>query len=159
MLRIQLANPKTGKDNTPQSIADQYAIRYGLLTSLLIAVYNLVLTLLGDGKWELAHLLIFAILFFMIGYGMSKARKWIREGHAMDDRMVFGLVFSIVTALGLIALNAILALLNYHFEISAVFLPISDVGRFAVNSMGLFFGSLIFGFLSTFIFANIYAGK
>jgi len=160
MLRIRLSSPQThDPTESSQSVADRYAIRYGLLSALAIVVYNLAITAFGSGKWELAHLLIFVLLFLMIGYGMNRSRRWIRADHALDDRMLFGLVFSIAAAVGLIALNGLLALINYHFEVSEIFLPIDDGFRFAVNSMGLFWGCLIFGFLSTFIFANAFGRK
>lgn len=155
MLRIQLSKPKKPA-KTERSQADRYAIRFGLITALLIAIYDLIIQAGSNGTFELAHLAIFFFLFAMIGYGMHRARKWIRPEHAMDDRMLFGLVMSIATALGVIAINGLLALANYHLIVSETFLPINDGWKFAVNSMALFWSCLIFGFLSAFIFSNIY---
>ena len=156
MLRIQLSEPKSPQPETARSQADRYAIRYGLITAVIIVIYNLIVQAAGDGGFELAHLAIFGILFGMIGFGMHNARKWIREDHAMDDRMLFGLVMAITTALGVIALNGLMAILNYHLIVSETFLPIKNGWDFAVNSMALFWSCLIFGFLSAFIFSEIY---
>ena len=156
MLRIQLSKPKSPQSETPRSQADRYAVRYGLMTAVFIVIYNLIVEAVGDGGFELAHLAIFGILFGMIGFGMNNARKWIRDDHAMDDRMLFGLVLSITTALGVIALNGLMAILNYHLIVSETFLPIKDGWDFAVNSMALFWSCLIFGFLSAFIFSAFY---
>ena len=82
MLRIQLSKPKTNQPETPRSQSDFYAIRYGLITAVIVVIYNLIVQLSGDGGFELAHIGIFVILFLMIGYGMNKNRKWIRDDHA-----------------------------------------------------------------------------
>jgi multisubunit Na+/H+ antiporter MnhB subunit len=156
MLRIQLSKPKSNQPETPRSQADRYAIRYGLITAIIIVIYNVIVQLTGDGGFELAHIGIFVILFFMIGYGMNKNRKWIRDDHALDDRMLFGLVMSVAVAIGMIALSGILALVNYHLVVSETIIPINDGFKFAVNAMGLFWGCLIFGFISTFIFSEYY---
>ncbi|MCB0578537.1 MAG: hypothetical protein KDD10_04415, partial [Phaeodactylibacter sp.] len=108
-----------------------------MTTAVIIVIYNLIVQAADGGRFELAHLAILGILFGMIGFGMHKARKWIREDHAMDDRMLFGLVLSITTALGVIALNGLMAILNYHLIVSETFLPIKNGWDFAVNSMAL----------------------
>lgn len=159
MLRIHLSRPRSRKSEAVKSQADKYAIRYGLITAVLIVVYNLVIEILGEGGFELAHIAIFAILFIMIGFGMHKSRKWIRTEHAMDDRMLFGLVLSIATALGVIALNGLLVIIDYHLLVSETFVSIKDGWKFAVNSMALFWSCLIFGFLSAFIFSEIYTKR
>lgn len=155
MLRNELSKTHS-TSHSARSQADHFAIRLGLLTALIIVIYNLLIQALGDGGLEPAHLTIFLLLFFMIGYGMHRSRHWIRPAHHMDDRMLFGLVLSLSTAIGVIAMNGLLALLNYHLIISETFLPISDGWKFAVNSMALFWSCLIFGFLSAFIFAHFY---
>lgn len=159
MLRFHLSRPRSRKPESFRSHADQYAIRYGLATAVIIVIYNLIIEVTGDGGFEWAHMAIFGILFVMIGFGMHKSRKWIRTEHAMDDRILFGLVMSIATAVGIIAMNGLLVLIDYHLIVSETFVSIKDGLKFAVNSMALFWGCLIFGFLSAFIFSELYTKR
>ena len=159
MLRIHLSRPRSSRSESFRSHADRYAIRYGLITAAIIAIYNLIIEVTGEGGFEWAHMGIFAILFAMIGFGMHKSRKWIRPEHAMDDRILFGLVLSIATALGVIAMNGLFVLIDYHLIVSETFVSIKDGLKFAVSSMALFWGCLIFGFLSAFVFSEIYAKR
>lgn len=156
MLRIQLSKPKSDTIKNPRSEADRYAIRYGLITAVIIVLYNFFILASGKQGFEIAHLAIFPMLFVMVGYGMNKARSWIRDDHAMDDRMLFGLVMSIATALGVIAINTLLAIFNYNLMVDSTVYPLTNRYMFAVNAMGIFWGCLIAGGLSTFIFAQFY---
>lgn len=56
-------------------------------------------------------------------------------------------------------LNGLLVLIDYHLIVSETFVSIKDGLKFAVNSMALFWGCLIFGFLSAFVFSEIYGKR
>jgi hypothetical protein len=134
----------------------RYAVRLGLLTAAVMAIYELLIHFAHSDSLEGLRILKYLFLFFMIGYGAHEARPWIRNGHLSDDSMVFGLVLSVFTAFGVIAFDGIVSLCDYHLDISDTFLPIDDPFKFAVNAMATFWGCLIFGFISSFIFANVY---
>lgn len=133
------------------------AIRLGLLIALVSAVINLVIFASGGGDTlEWSHMLIFLVLFLGIAYGMHSSRSWMGRGTAFQDRMTFGLLTSSTVAFFLTAINGLLALLDYNMIVSEVFLPINSAARFAVSSMGLFWGCLIFGFISALIMNFVY---
>jgi hypothetical protein len=90
---------------------------------------------------------------------MHNSRSLIHKERAFQDRIVFGMLTAIAVSFFLMAINGLLALLDYHLIVSAVYLPIDSAPAFAVSSMGLFWGCLIFGFLSAFILNFVYADK
>ena len=121
-----------------------------------MAVYELVIHVSHFDRSEGFHFLKYGILCVMIGYASGLATPCIRTEHQAEDSMVFGLLISVATAFGVIAFDGMISLFDYHLNISDTILPIDDGYKFAVNAMATFWGCLIFGFLSTFIFTNYY---
>ncbi|MCB0522339.1 MAG: hypothetical protein H6577_27645 [Lewinellaceae bacterium] len=144
------------QDLNPRQILYRHAIQLGLLTALIMAVYELLIHFAHSDTLEGFRILKYIILFAMIGYGGHQARAWIRKEHQAEDSMAFGIVLSVFAAFGVIAFDSLISLCNYHLDISDTFLPIDDGFKFAVNAMATFWGCLIFGFLSSFIFTNYY---
>ena len=156
MVRIQLDKPKTQPIVSTRSMADKYAIRCGIITAMVMVVFNLLSILGGFNSFEATHLFLFFILFVMIGFGLSINRKWIRDDHADDDRMLFSIVMSVATAIALFAFNSILGLVNTHWITSQINLPIETGANFFLDAMAMFWSCLIMGFISATIFINLY---
>lgn len=132
------------------------ALRFGLLATVVIFLYNLFINTLGNGDREATHFLIYGILLLMLAYAFNRTKSLFPEENATNSRIVFGLKMSAVAALGTIALNLLALAIDYQLEVSEINQPIDSVFKLAVNSMGTILGFLSFGFLSSFILAFYY---
>lgn len=138
--------------------SERAAVRYGFVTAVVIAAYNVLVALLSTGSgFEAAHLLIFLILFLAMAFAMRRASALLGTGdRGYRDRMVFGMTFSAATGLMMIAISGLLTIFNNEWVVSEISLPISNLGDFAANAMGLFFGCIGFGFIAAFVLTNVF---
>ncbi len=160
LLNIHVANRVNVDPPLSANPLYRAAFRLGLVTALIIAAINLAIIYLTDGTaLEWPHMFIFAVLFGCINWGMQSHRSWITADTEAQDRVVFGMVSAGTAALGLMVINGGLALISYNLVVSETFAPIDDLLEFAMSSMALFLGCIVFGLISSIVLNFRYGGK
>ena len=159
ILNIHVSDREQIDSSPSANLLYRVAFRLGLLTAVVIAGINLTIIFITKGTaLEWPHMFIFAVLFGCINWGMRSQRSWIDGEHDAQDRMAFGMISAGTAALGLMVINGGLALVSFNLVISETFAPINDLLTFAMSSMALFLGCIIFSLISS-IMLNYHYGR
>lgn len=130
--------------------ADNMSTRYGLAAGIGISIVLLLFQLSGNDFSPFAKLVKYLVLASVVGVSLNNYKKLVPE-RIFIKGLSFGLKLSIVAAITVVLVNIVLFLINPEIAFSKYSLVPDTFSKMGMISGVLFFETLVFGSLITFI--------